>query len=262
MGNLRGLAVAVVVLAAVAPARAMTEEEERAKAHFLAGQSYYDQASYNDALREFGEAYRISRRPALLYNIARCHEALGELSDAVMMLEHYLAEEPTTSDRPAIETRIRNLKERQAAARVKPRIEPPDASKPPEPQPAVVAAPAPTPAATVKRKRFWTWVVGGAGVGVLGAALGTGIASQLTYRDLNRDCAAGQCPTTIGDAQARIDRGKQLSIATDVLWPIGALAVAAGVALFFLEGRPARQHASIVPFFTPSSGGLVLARDF
>src|SRR5438445_7597082 len=58
MGTIRGIAVAAIMLVAIAPARAMTEEEERAKAHFLAGQSYYDQASYNDALREFNEAYR------------------------------------------------------------------------------------------------------------------------------------------------------------------------------------------------------------
>jgi tetratricopeptide (TPR) repeat protein len=262
----RGLAIAAVLVAIVAPARAMTEEDERAKAHYLAGQSYYDQASYNDALREFGEAYRISKKPALLYNIARCHEALGQLGDAVTMLEHYLNEEPTTSDRPAIETRIRNLKERQAAAtRVKPRIEPPDASKPPAPQPgpAVTPQPAPAPAkAAAPRKRLWTWVVGGAGAGILVAALGTGISSQLTYNDLKRDCGTGACPAGIGNAQARIDRGRQLSVATDVLWPIGAAAVATGVVLFFLEGRQPSKHARIAPFFTPSSGGLVLARDF
>jgi len=65
-----------VVCAIAAPARAGTDEDERAKAHFLAGQSYYEQASYTDALREFNEAYRISKRPSLLYNIARRHQAL------------------------------------------------------------------------------------------------------------------------------------------------------------------------------------------
>jgi hypothetical protein len=262
----RALAIVAVVCSIATPARAITEEEERAKAHFLAGQSYYDQASYTDALREFNEAYRISKKPALLYNIARCYEALGQLGDAVTMLEHYLQEEPTTSDRPAIETRIVNLKERQAAAaRVKPKLEPPDASRPPRPAPSVAPAPvAPPPVASVApRKRVWTWVVGGAGVGLLAAALGTGIASQLTFNDLNRDCGSGACPAGVANAQSRIDRGKQLSVATDVLWPLGAAAVVTGIVLFVVEGRHApSRHAQLTPFVTPSSGGLSVARDF
>ena len=103
--------------------------------------------------------------------------------------------------------------------------------------------------------------MGGVGAGLLDTALATGVTAQLTYRDLNRDCNSGDC-SGVSDAQARIDRGKSLSVATDVLWPIGAVAVAAAVVLFVYEGRPPRQHARLAPFFTPSSGGLVFARDF
>ena len=105
----RGLLIVAVLCAAIAPAHALSDDDERAKAHFLAGQSYYDQASYTDALREFNEAYRISKRPALLYNIARCFEGLEQYQDAVRMLERYLDEDPQTSDREAVETRIHSL---------------------------------------------------------------------------------------------------------------------------------------------------------
>ncbi|HEX6835065.1 MAG TPA: tetratricopeptide repeat protein, partial [Polyangia bacterium] len=115
MGIGRGIVIAAVVCAAAAAARANSDDDERAKAHFLAGQSYYEQASYTDALREFNEAYRISKRPALLYNIARCDEALEQYADAVKMLEAYLDQDPQTTDREAVETRIANLKEREAA---------------------------------------------------------------------------------------------------------------------------------------------------
>ena len=87
-------------------------------------------------LREFNEAYRISKRPALLYNIARCFEALEKYSDAVNMLQRYLEEEPQTTDRAAVETRIANLKERQAAAaRVHRTPSEPPETKPAPPQP-------------------------------------------------------------------------------------------------------------------------------
>ncbi|HEY2742996.1 MAG TPA: tetratricopeptide repeat protein [Polyangia bacterium] len=253
---------AAVILAAATPARAMTEEEERAKAHFLAGQSYYDQASYNDALREFNEAYRISKRPALLYNIARCFEALEQFPDAVRMLERYLEEDPTTSDRDAVETRIHNLKERQERAQKPPPAPPKPTPLPPAP--AVVARPLPSPPPPAHRKRLYTWIVGGVGVGALAAALGTGVASQLSYDDLSSKCTSNVCnPSVVASAQHKIDQGKQLALATDILWPIGAAAVATGVVLFFVEGRHPKEHASlVVPLVGPSLGGLAFAHDF
>jgi Tetratricopeptide repeat len=256
---------AAVLLAAVAPAHAITEEEERAKAHFLAGQSYYDQASYTDALREFNEAYRISKRPALLYNLARCHEALEQLPEAVQMLQRYLEEDPTTSDREAVETRIRNLKERIERSKKPPEPPPAPVTQPPAPAPVVqTAAPAPAPPPPPPRKRLYTWIVGGIGVGALAAALGTGVASQLSYNSLNSQCTGSVCnPSVDGGAQHKIDAGKHLALATDILWPIGAAAVATGVVLFFVEGRHPKEHASlVVPFVGPSLGGLAVAHDF
>ena len=252
--------IAAVVCAAAASAHANSDDDERAKAHFLAGQSYYEQASYADALREFNEAYRISKRPALLYNIARCDEALEQYGEAVKMLEAYLAQDPQTTDREAVETRIANLKEREAA-RQKAQQQA-EAAKPPPTGP---QAPAPPPTAPSHRKRLYTWIVGGVGVAALAAALGTGVASQLDYNDLSSKCTGNTCdPATVANAQSKINSGKKLAVATDVLWPIGAAAVAAGVVLFFVEGRHGhKEHASlVVPLVGPSLGGLAVARDF
>ncbi len=244
-----------ILCAAAASAWATPEDDERAKAHFLAGQSYYEQASYTDALREFNEAYRISKRPALLYNIARCHEALEQYADAVKMLEAYLDQDPTTSDREAVQTRIANLKEREAAQEKAQKAAAEAAKPPPTPAP----QPPPTPAP--HRKRLATWIVGGVGVAALAAALGTGVASQVDYNDLSSKCTGGSCDPSL---QSKINTGKKLAVATDVLWPVGAACVAAGVVLFFVEGRHGhKEHASVVvPLVGPSLGGLAVARDF
>jgi hypothetical protein len=110
----------------------------------------------------------------------------------------------------------------------------------------------------------WTWVVGGIGVAALGAALGTGIASQLDYNDLNAACTHNHCdPNSVSDAQGRVDRGKQLALSTDILWPIGAAAVVTAGILFFVEGRqPTKRHARVAPFLVPGAGGVIVARDF
>lgn len=253
MGIGRGIVAVVLLGALVAPARAGSEEDA-AKAHFLAGQSYYDQASYADALREFTEAYRMSKRPALLYNIARCDEALERFSDAVEMLQRYLDEDPATPDRAAVETRIANLKQRQAAGQAKP--PPPAAASTAAPPPtASPAPPAPTvslAATSPPPKRRYTFIVGGIGVAALAAALGTGVASQVSYGELSSKCSGNVCdPGKVANAQSRIDSGKRLALATDVLWPIGAAAVVTGVVLFFVEGRHHREHK-----------GVALARDY
>jgi hypothetical protein len=261
MGMRRAILIASLLCAAIAPAHALTDQEEQAKAHFLAGQSYYDQASYTDALREFHESYRISHKPALLYNIARCHEALEQYAEAVTMLERYLSEAPQAPDRAAIEARIAHLQARQADAALrlsKHPSEPQARSRPPTPAATSTTSP-PAP-----RRRLWTWVVGGVGLAALAAAVGTGAASQNLYNDLQSKCPDGRCdPARVSGAQSQIARGHRLSLATDVLWPVGAAAVAAAVALFFLEGRHApRRHARLSPFIAPSAGGLALAHDF
>ena len=190
-----------VVCALAAPARAATEEDERAKAHFLAGQSYYEQASYTDALREFNEAYRISKRPALLYNIARCDEALEQLrrrgQDARAL--------------PARGSRDQRSRRRRDAHRATSRSDRPRAPSSRRPSPSrAVTAPPPSPPAPPQRKRLYTWIVGGVGVAALAAALGTGIASQLSYNDLSSKCSGTTCdPTLVANAQGKIDSGKR-----------------------------------------------------
>jgi tetratricopeptide (TPR) repeat protein len=102
---------AQTVKAAVPPA----DDVEAAKAHFAAGSAYYEQADYKDAVKEFNEAYRLSKRSDLLYNIAVCYERLNDYDHAIAALERYLSEKPNPPDRVTIQSRIDNLKRAKAA---------------------------------------------------------------------------------------------------------------------------------------------------
>ncbi len=110
-------AVATVALCAVlfpAVATAQDELDERARTHFQAGTSYFEAAQYEDALREFEEAYRLSNRVGLLYNVAISHERLGHWSEAADYLERYLEQQPDIDNREVLELKVRNLRERSA----------------------------------------------------------------------------------------------------------------------------------------------------
>src|SRR5437762_2069564 len=109
--NNRTMRLAILFMLVALPAGAAPSDEEAARVHFLSGQAYYDQANYEDALREFAEAYRIWQKPALLYNLALCHERLDHYGEAIDELKAYLAKTPEAADRGQVEARIRNLEE-------------------------------------------------------------------------------------------------------------------------------------------------------
>src|SRR3954470_20095810 len=112
--------------AAVTPA----DDMEAAKAHFAAGSAYYDQANYADAVKEFNEAYRLSKRIDLLYNIAVCYERLAQYDNAIQALQKYLTDKPDAPDRVTIQSRIANLEKRRDE-----NGQPPPAMPPPTPPP-------------------------------------------------------------------------------------------------------------------------------
>jgi hypothetical protein len=87
---------------------------ERARQLYAEGQREYLAARYAEALTAFSEAYRLSRRPQLLYNIGVCNERLGHAAAALSAYDLYLFEFPKDPDRPAIEARIRFLRATEA----------------------------------------------------------------------------------------------------------------------------------------------------
>src|SRR5262245_22780043 len=141
----------VLMLGSAAPVLAQTDDEN-ARIHFESGAAYLKQSDNENALREFQAAYSLSKRPALLLNIANVYERMGKPKEAVDALAKYLTEDPKTPDRTTVETRIANLKKRAEAQATPPAASasaPPAASSPSPPPPTATAlppVPPPTPA--------------------------------------------------------------------------------------------------------------------
>ena len=110
---MRGLYVAVVIVAAGSllstSARAQESDDDLARAHFSSGRAYYERGRYEDAAREFLEAYRLSSRAELLDNASRAYERALLFDEAIATLEQMRREHPESDQGTAIDERIANL---------------------------------------------------------------------------------------------------------------------------------------------------------
>ncbi|HKU40364.1 MAG TPA: tetratricopeptide repeat protein, partial [Polyangiales bacterium] len=83
-------------------ARAQSDDE-RARTHFEAGRSYYDQARYVEAAREFQASYDLSPHPELLLNISQAQERALNYDGAIEAAQRYLTTSPKAADRKTVE---------------------------------------------------------------------------------------------------------------------------------------------------------------
>lgn len=100
-----------------------------------------------------------------------------------------------------------------------------------------------------------TWVLGGSGLALLLAGIGTGIAAIEARDDFNALVSASTGPLSAQATDDLLDlqrRSDSLNLAADVLMLTGAVTLGAAIVLFVLEetAKPASSSASIVPFPT------------
>ncbi|MBI2898202.1 MAG: tetratricopeptide repeat protein [Deltaproteobacteria bacterium] len=113
---------AVIALVVVAPIVSLAQpQDRRARSHFEAGSSYYDQGRYEEALREFEEAYRLApdaQKPVMLFNMGQAQERLGRLGDAIDTFRRYLEIATDADDRGVVQERVQNLEARLQATAI------------------------------------------------------------------------------------------------------------------------------------------------
>jgi tetratricopeptide (TPR) repeat protein len=212
-----------LVLAAPLSARAQSDED-RARLHYETAVSYFEQARYRDAAREFLEAYRLSDRSHLLKNVATALEQAGEHAEAVGALEAYLAREPDAEDRRTIEERIAQLRSRAETG------PPPDG----EPDTPPDTPPDERPDAGASDEGMGLVpglaVLGGsAAVGVI--ALVTGLVAHSAYTDLEAMCPGGVCPA---ESQSDIDSGETMAVVSTIMTGVAIAGGIAGAVLLIL----------------------------
>ena len=121
------LFVAVAVLMAplaISPAHAGPLDE--ARTHYQRGNQLFQSGDYNGAIREFAAADRLAPSPLLGFNIALCHDRLGQTDEALRRYREYLKAVPNASNRAAVEDSIRRLSSATKPAKPAPEPAKPD----------------------------------------------------------------------------------------------------------------------------------------
>jgi hypothetical protein len=183
------LAFGAIVSFPASPARAEpAEPRASARAHFSLGVELASAGSYEAALAEFTEAYRIFPHFSVLYNIGQAELALDRPTLAVESWRRYLSEggeqiEPAR--RAEVRESIARELERSAPATAPSKEEPvgvapavPSSDEPaaraepaPSPPRRAAAAPAPAHGAPGRPQRTVAYVLGAAGIVLASAAL-------------------------------------------------------------------------------------------
>ncbi len=97
---MRVLTSTLLLLCAVARAQPATttpapsDDVDIAKAHFNTGEVNYEHGRFTEAAHEFEEAYRLSGRAPLLYNVGKSYDAANDFARALDAYQRFLAAAP------------------------------------------------------------------------------------------------------------------------------------------------------------------------
>ena len=221
-------------------ARAQTGSDEEAHALFSAGEVAYGDGRYAAALNYFRQAYEMSGRALLLYNIGSAAEHLRRDGEALDAFERYLAETPEDApNRAAVAARVEILRTELAEG----------AAGVVTPAPTASTAPAPSAQESPDLAPWITLGVGGALVIVGAVLLGVGYADAATFQS----AAPGSMWSSVASAH---DQAPILEGTGFALLGVGVAAAVAGLVWALTASHGSSVSASA--WLDPRDGGLLL----
>lgn len=199
--------------------------DDEARQRFELGRTFYEAGRFPQAAEEFGEAYRLSQRPQLLYNLYVAHRDAGNWTAATDSLRRYLELVPDAPDRINLRARLSSMEaqmqkqaEQEQAERERERVEAERIRTEQE--------------ARRPRRSIVPFLLVGSGGALLATSLVTGLVAKGKDSELDDECAQGGalCP------ESRRDDAKRtyaLALTTDILWTTGAALAVTGLVLWW-----------------------------
>lgn len=248
----RALFVLALALCASAPADAQTttsRSEQRARELFEQGRVAYDAGRFDDAVVAFREAYLLSGRPALLYNIGQSELRLERHALALEAFEGYLRQSPDDAAlRSEVEERVRVLRGMGVVPAT------PETRAPSE-RPASGGFP-------ILDHRLFTWIALGLSAAAAGVAIGVYFDGVGVYDRLLAEC--GATPSGCTDGQIAASGLPERELATNVLWVTAGAGLLASIVLYVVEGlgAPSGERETEGVRLDVGPGSLVLRGTF
>jgi tetratricopeptide (TPR) repeat protein len=253
-------------------------DDERARSLFLEGEAHYAAGRYELAAERYLEAYELSQRPELLFNLGNAYERLGDYAKAAQYLSQYVAS-PRARDVVSVRERIRRL-EAAAAEQLRraqqeqqeqqevPRADSADTADTADSAgSAVTASPPPRPTASDRCGRATWWLIG-SGASAAGA-IGMGLLALNAGSNAARRCADDGRPVCLDTASSALTQETVFAIGADVLAVATVVTAGVGIYLLFQDdaqdddqtARPATT-TRLAPTLGPDGLGVSLSGRF
>ena len=254
------------------PSRPLTADE-RARELYLRGDRLYAEGSYDEAVVAFEKAYELSRRPALLYDMANALERLGRYEEALRRLQDYVPYAPE-QQRSTVLKRIRSLEARAEEQRRREGGASPAASSPAATLPAATSPPlgpppgepAPTPPPAYEpapSPPILGYAIGGAGIASLGLGVIFGISASSARSDAEAQCvndgSGTYCPKAVADLLSDAD---SRALVADIALGLGLAAVGVGAYLVLTHDPEAGTSTELSTTALPGGGRMSLVTTF
>jgi tetratricopeptide (TPR) repeat protein len=181
----------LVALAALGGAARADDDVAQARRHFEAGTRAFNVGEFDNAAKEYREAYKLKPDPAMLYNVAQSYRLAKNVEQALFFYRSYRRNSTDLAHRQETDARIAalelQLKQQQAPPNDVVNRVPAIDGKAPDPSPSAPKAsepapvttqlelttPAPPPPKPPLYRTWWLWTA--TGVVVVGAGLGIGL---------------------------------------------------------------------------------------
>lgn len=234
-------------------------DDARARELYVIGDEFYANGRYEAAEEAFAEAYRLSGRPLLLFNLANAQERSGRWPEAAQNLRRYREQAPE-SEHAELDARLVALERRIEARAVETRDEP-----------VVVvqheSAELPVERAASRDRTRQPVAPHLVLLPASGALALTTFVLALRVRSA-RDDVRASCVTTGGqrfclpEADTAITRDRRLSVLTDVLAVATLTTAALGVWTLVRARREADRGTTLQVGVAPTGFRFALTGDF
>lgn len=264
------------------PPKLSQAEYDAARASYRVGVEAYDNSDYKKALDNIKDAFRRDcGKVALLEQLARIYESLGDKPEAIHALETYLQRNPKADDADKVQVRIQNLKAQLGTTTTTTTTTATTATTTATVTATATAVPTVTATATETPSGGHTagpWIIVSVGVAAAiagGVMIGVGqgdisashsgnCTRNATTGVLSCDLLPGFTDQKQSDAQRASDentgnilRGTGIAVAA-----VGVAGIVGGVIWHFVEPTGAKATTSFVPVLAPGYAGFSLTKNW